>query len=135
MRYCSWLLIWLMVLKMSLGTVMAMSSPNANPWQGAEANAHEVSATTDHPVHLATLSDCHGHAINTDEVKGLKTNSSSEDTDAPPGHSGNCHHCCAVGLGRGPHMAQQPSPATHPSSPPQDWQSANLRPVLRPPIA
>ncbi len=135
MRSCSWLLIWLMVLKMSLSLVMATPNPDASPWQGAESTVHEVLPTTDRQVHLATVPDCHGHATTLDDVKGLKTSLSSEDTSAPPVNPSDCHHCCAVGLGRGPHIEQPPAPATHLSSPPQDWQSANLGPVLRPPIA
>lgn len=130
MRSFSWLLIWLMVLKMSLGSVMAMP----NPWPGTEATVHEVADTTYREVQLATLPDCHGHAISQDDGKGLKTSSSSKDTDAPPGNTCDCHHCCAVGLGRGSRIEQAPAPATHPTNPPQGWQSVNLRPVLRPPI-
>ncbi|PVE05645.1 hypothetical protein H663_020325 [Limnohabitans planktonicus II-D5] len=127
-------MIWLMVLKMSLGSVMAMPIQ----WSWAEPAVSEVSATTSqtvhHPVHLATLPECHGHATSHVEVKGHQIHPTSVDTDAPSGNPIDCHHCCAVGLDSEPCIALHRAPATHPTSPRQDWQSANLRPVLRPPI-
>jgi hypothetical protein len=123
-----------MVLKMSLGSVMAMPFQ----WSWAEPAVSEVSATTSqtvhHPVHLATLPECHGHATSHVEVKGHQIHPTSVDTDAPSGNPIDCHHCCAVGLDNETGIALHRAPATHPTSPRQDWQSANLRPVLRPPI-
>ena len=144
MRSCSGWLIWLMVLKMSLGSVMAMPIQ----WSWAEPNVSEVSAsidrTTSHPsngqhtthreVRLATLPECHGQANSHLEVKGHPSHPTEVDTDGTSGNPIDCHHCCAVGLGSSPCMALQRAHAAQPTSPRQDWQSANLRPVLRPPI-
>jgi hypothetical protein len=134
-----------MVLKMSLGLVMAMPIP----LPGAEPTLSDISATTDrttpdpgdkhHQVHqqvlVATSPDCHRHATSHHEVNGHTTSPPSVNTDSHCGDSIDCHHCCAIGLGREPGNEQQTAPATHPTSPPQDWQNANLQPVLRPPIA
>ncbi|WP_146186211.1 MULTISPECIES: hypothetical protein [unclassified Limnohabitans] len=138
MRSCSGWLIWLMVLKMSLGSVMAMPIQ----WSWAEPTVSEVSTTTDrttsptvhHAVPLATLPECHGHATRHLEVKGHPLHPTEVDTDGPSGNPIDCHHCCAVGLDSEPCMALHRAHAAHPTSPRQDWQSANLRPVLRPPI-
>jgi hypothetical protein len=133
MRFCSWFLILLWVLKLSVGSVMAMPLLNV---PHAAVQVDVSAAPIDHTAHSVPLPDCHGHLAVPSEQAASVAPSATGDTDrAPCAAHADCHHCCAVGWGTTTAMALHPAPAVHPTRIAQGWQSESWRPVLRPPIA
>ncbi len=119
MRYGSWLGIVVILLKLSLGSVMALPvSPHA---QGLVQ-----------PV-------CHGQVIPDGSITSHESPTAQQTTDAPAAQflnagGADCHPCCATGLGGVKTLALLPAPAARPQALTRHWLSASLRPDLRPPI-
>ena len=132
MRRISWFLVLVILLKLGVGPVMAMPA-----------------ATQSHPTlpeqHSAVLPACHGHGVTptasalTDSLSWAQASHDPTSKD-PASHAhgaadADCHHCCAVGLGCLMTVCLHPTPAAHAERITHDWESASLRPDLRPPIA
>jgi hypothetical protein len=83
---------------------------------------------------IAAWPDCHGHSDNQADKSLSDMTSTSEDTHTRCTSLDDCHHCCAVGLGHWTNKAQHTAPSGQPQLAPQGWQSANFRPLFRPPI-
>ena len=110
MRRISWFLVLAILLKLGLGSVMAMTvavQPRLAPLQ----------------QHAAVLPTCHGHGQGVTSTAlastdGLSQGKASHDPTSkdPASHAhgaadADCHHCCAVGLGCLMTVCLHPTPA------------------------
>ncbi|WP_146179740.1 hypothetical protein [Limnohabitans parvus] len=151
MRSCSWIWIWLLVLKLSLGSAMAMpvssasqthspTTPMHASWTTAHPEAEAVQHSHGHPLAQAPQAflagpDCHGHTAHPADKPATLDSPNSGNPHTPCADHADCHQCCAMGLGQWTGLALNTAPSAHPMPTPRGWQSASLRPVLRPPIA
>ncbi len=124
MRRFSWFLVLLVLLKLSLGSGMAMPTL-----------AHQ-----NHPTKQAVeLHACHGQVNaslgqTSQEDLSLSHPRADSTSHALNAADVDCHHCCAVGLAGQPSACLPPAPAVHAAQIQPDWLSVSLRPGLRPPI-
>jgi hypothetical protein len=124
MRRFSWFCWVVIMLKLCLGTVMAM--PALVPMN--------------HPAEQAlSFPACHGDA-NTSQAQSpqgaISAAHSSNDpaSQTPSSTDVDCHHCCAVGLGAVYNVFGPQTPSVKAIRIKQDWRSVSLRLGLRPPI-
>jgi hypothetical protein len=147
MRCCSWFLTGLMLIKLSLGSVMAMpiSMDGQNPLQTAWSTADQDTAAGEKtkdpqfagntPALVAVWPECHEHSANPSDKQAIDQTLASTETNKPCTSDVHCHDCCALGLIDWTVLALHPAPATRPVPEQHGWQSAHVRTVLRPPIA
>jgi hypothetical protein len=145
MRCCSWLLMGVMLLKLSLGSVMALPISWQSHLLTPITTAHqkkppkEQTKDSQFSVNTQTLMaawpDCHGHSDTQADKSSSDTPPTAEDTSTPCTSLDDCRHCCAVGLGHWADKGQQTAPSGQPQLLLLGWKSANFRPLFRPPIA
>jgi hypothetical protein len=136
----------LMLLKLNLGTAMAMPNAMAGHHlvQTSLSTVHQDTAVPELPKdrHFAVSApalvvagtECHGHTANPTDKQATDNALSLADTDKPCKSNAQCQDCCSVGLIHWTALALHPATFYRPVPEPHGWQSANLPTVLRPPI-
>jgi hypothetical protein len=134
MRSCSWCLMCLWLLKLSMALAMGLadfSSPQlVKTAASATPQEHHHAAHTQH--HMAA--DPTDHAASTMKSATDKTSVTKLDNTHCTAHA-DCHHCCPLAWGNWAGMGLQAAPTQPPARQVAQWHSASWLPALRPPKA
>ena len=134
MRSCSWCLMGLWLLKLSLALAMglaAFSSPElVKTAASAMPQEHHHAAHVQH--HMAADHADHANS-RVDSTMG-NTSVSELDSTHCTAHT-DCHHCCPLAWGHWAGMGMQAPPTQPPARQVAQWHSASWLPALRPPNA
>jgi hypothetical protein len=127
MRRFSWLLILLIMLKLSLGSAAAM--PLSALFNGStEAALPACHTSMAQPLSLAEHQDPHAEQPRTEVATEHAT------LPSPDAGCKDCQLCCAFGLNLFSVSLPQAASASHPQGLTLRWNSVSLRPELRPPL-
>lgn len=118
MRRFSWLVIGLLLLQLSWGSVWGMPMVQITP-----------------PNTAHTLPACHGAASQLASIDAAAKAHTPETAGHAQATGHDCHHCCVMGLPELVLQTEQALPKAAPAWCAPGWSSVCLRSDLRPPIA